>query len=389
MSGSLAPTPSLDGKWRILGATCHGASHVRAGLPNQDAITWKPDSDPNLDPPLVLAIADGHGSSKCFRSDVGARTAVDVSSSVIQEFLENVTLQQRTGPNPQELIPRNIVIRWRNAIEQYDKQKPAHMDEGFSKLSESDQLSLYPLPKDVGGERFEHVPYLAYGSTILAVALTEEFMIFLQLGDGDIVTVPEGGKTPTRPLPADDRLFANETTSLSSSTAVQDFRFHFHPFAPNGSGPDPRPALVLVSTDGYANSFRSEEGFLRVGTDLYRMIASGGLELVQSDIAEWLDEASRTGSGDDVTLGLICRLSAFQPSKIAHVTTPLSAQDLVQPVRSVRSNSPHAYGTPGHATSHRPNRRPKVHGAASRAFQKLRRGLRRKKGTTRRTNKRK
>jgi hypothetical protein len=34
------------------------------------------------------------------------------------------------------------------------------------------------------------------------------------------------------------------------------------------------PALILLATDGYANSFPDEAGFLKVGSDLLGMIRS-------------------------------------------------------------------------------------------------------------------
>jgi len=150
---------------------------------------------------------------------------------------------------------------------------------------------------------------LAYGSTLLAVLVTESFILYLQLGDGDILAVSKTGKV-SRPLPKDERLFANETTSLCIPDAWRDFRIGFQPLF--GSP----PALILVSTDGYANSFRSEAGFLKVGTDLLRMIRSDGLEAVNESLEAWLTEASQVGSGDDITLGIICQTDSLekQPS---------------------------------------------------------------------------
>ncbi|MFM7713741.1 MAG: protein phosphatase 2C domain-containing protein, partial [Microcystis sp.] len=58
-------------KWRCIGESVKGASHVRSGLPNQDAIRWFPESGIGL--PLILAVSDGHGSAKSFRSDRGSR----------------------------------------------------------------------------------------------------------------------------------------------------------------------------------------------------------------------------------------------------------------------------------------------------------------------------
>ena len=68
------------------------------------------------------------------------------------------------------------------------------------------------------------------------------------------------------------------------------------------------PALVLLSTDGYANSFEDDGGFLSVGSDLLMMLREHDTAAVQRDLETWLEEASREGSGDDITLGVLCLL---------------------------------------------------------------------------------
>jgi hypothetical protein len=126
-------------------------------------------------------------------------------------------------------------------------------------------------------------------------------LLFLQLGDGDILTVMEDGQV-LRPMPRDPRLIANETTSLCMDDAWREMRCHFQTL----SGQP--PALVLVSTDGYANSFVNEAAFLRVGSDILEMLCERGVRAVSSDIPSWLREASEAGSGDDITLGVLYRM---------------------------------------------------------------------------------
>ncbi len=66
------------------------------------------------------------------------------------------------------------------------------------------------------------------------------------------------------------------------------------------------PALILVSTDGYANSFADDAGFLQVGSDLLNILRAQGLDEVTANLDGWPAEASEQGSGD-VTLGLLYR----------------------------------------------------------------------------------
>jgi len=68
-------------QWRVMGETVPGASHLRAGVPNQDAILQVRES--GWGPPLVVSVSDGHGSDKCFRSDRGSRFAVKVAARLV------------------------------------------------------------------------------------------------------------------------------------------------------------------------------------------------------------------------------------------------------------------------------------------------------------------
>jgi serine/threonine protein phosphatase PrpC len=277
--------------WRILSKSVRGASHFNSGKPNQDAIHWNQDKYRGL--PLMLAIADGHGGEKYFRSDVGARLAVQAAVEEMKNFekgLLNQPLSQSLSAveADAEHLPWSIVSRWRELVKQHRE------DNGFTP-GETERI-----------EKKENAdPTLPYGATLLAVLVTESFILYLQLGDGDILTISSSEKV-TRPIPDDERLLANETTSLCNPTAARDFRTYFQRLM------DPKPTLIMLSTDGYSNSFRNPEGFLKVGTDIWNMIRSDGLQKVEENLEEWLTLATQRGSGDDMTLGLLCRMSALK-----------------------------------------------------------------------------
>jgi len=148
----------------------------------------------------------------------------------------------------------------------------------------------------------EEESIIAYGATLIVAAVTERFALYLQLGDGEILTVSESGEV-TRPLTRDDRLFGNETTSLCAPDAWRDFRVSFQPLT------NSYPALILLSTDGYPNSFRHESGFLKVGSDILNIIREHGLAMVNDNLAGWLSDSTRAGSGDDITLGILSSVS--------------------------------------------------------------------------------
>lgn len=268
-------------EWQVVGQTVRGAAHDRNGLPNQDAIYWLPASGHGSS--VVLAAADGHGSARYSRSHIGAALAVANAAALVDEFLssqEDVANLSLIKHATEEWLPRALVRTWSEAVCDHLKTDPFSSGE-VSGASESS---------------------VAYGATLLVAAVTERFVVYLQLGDGEILSVSESGEV-SRPLVKDERLFGNETTSLCAPEAWLDFRVSFQPLTHS------RPALILLSTDGYPNSFRDEAGFLQVGSDILQMIRNNGLASVNEHLAGWLRDSTRAGSGDDVTLGILCSLS--------------------------------------------------------------------------------
>jgi len=255
--------------WRFAGRSVRGASHRRRKLPNQDAIAWCAIADPaTADGGVAAAVADGHGSSACFRSDAGAEIAVRSALAVLEDFCAD------RGKDPVAL-PAELVSRWRAGVQ-------AHID-------------THPLGMPDGPAAWR-----VYGTTLLAVLATPDSLLYLQIGDGDILAVSNSGDI-TRLFARDQRLLGVETTSLCTAGAAGEMRVRLEPL--DGSP----PALLLLATDGYANSFRDDAGFLRVGADLLDMIRTDGIEKVEDSLDAWLTEASELGSGDDITLALLCR----------------------------------------------------------------------------------
>ena len=267
----------MQTEWQVVGQSVRGATHERNGLPNQDAIRWLPSSGRGSS--VVLAVADGHGSARYPRSHAGANIAVDVATKLIDDFLnsqgDNLSLIKDAT---EEWLPRTLVRNWTEAVAENLKADPLSPDESAS-VGFADES-------------------VAYGATLLATAVTERFALYLQLGDGDILTVSDSGVV-SRPLSKDERLLGNETTSLCAAEAWRDFRVSFQLLRQS------HPALILLSTDGYPNSFRDESGFLQVGSDLLAMIREHGLAKVNDSLGGWLRDSTHAGSGDDVTLGII------------------------------------------------------------------------------------
>lgn len=300
-----------DLDWLVTGSSVRGSSHRRARTPNQDAILMLPG---DRDGPLV-AIADGHGSARSFRSDVGARLAVAAAARCVREARPAFGSMSDVGKVERRAraLSGEIVASWREMVAADLREQP------FS------DVELATL-QEVGEDAFEHIrvePLVAYGATLLLCVAFGRRLAMLQIGDGDILVV-SGGDDPTiaRPIPADERLVGNVTTSLCVADADRDFRVA----ALEIDGPR-APELVIMTTDGYANSFVDDAAFLQAGPDVLRMLHQRGIDWVGEQLPAWLEAASRQGSGDDITMAIAWRGRAGSRERAARAFAEAGSAD--------------------------------------------------------------
>jgi hypothetical protein len=284
-------------RWTALSASVRGASHERGGQGNQDAVRLKNPSGAN--DVLLLAVADGHGSARSFRSDRGAAMAAECALRELRHFI------RRLGPDaPLSRVrnqtktrwPKTLIAAWKSAVRADLTARP------FSQL----EFAAFPEspPAVKPGEELPITAYLAYGATLLTVAVTPRYILYSQLGDGDILTVHADG-VASRPLPRRHEFMANQTVSLCSHHAPDEFQIRVD--ALRGRA----PAMIMLSTDGYANCFGDDEDFFKVGVDLLAYLRSEGVDFVGQKLEEWLRQSSHDGSGDDITVGLAARANAL------------------------------------------------------------------------------
>ncbi len=269
--------------WQIVSASVPGAVHVRGGAPNQDALSWW--SAEGERPLAVLCVADGHGGSEYTRSDIGARRAVEQAqmllvNEALPRILDGSALMDlarfKRHLDPDQQLPKELVKRWLASIDEHEADNP---------LPEN-KTAAQP---DVPVER-------RYGATLLAALLTPKLHLYIQLGDGDILTVSEEGEITRPPFRADSQLIANYTTSLCSRNAWDFVRIHFQQIDKKP------PALVMLATDGYANSFADDAAFEHAAKDIHGTIQQDGPAAVAGRLPGWLEETSKAGSGDDISV---------------------------------------------------------------------------------------
>lgn len=263
----------------VIAASIRGASHEKEHKLRQDALLVSQINDQ----PFV-AVSDGHGSEKCFRSHRGAKFAVESAKKHLEDLAnvletENIT---KVGEYAKMVTARNIVADWRERVRKDISQQPFTSAE-LKKLGEkAGQPGLNAVEKN---------PFTAYGATFLCSARIGDFAVFLKLGDGDILITDEEGKV-NEVMEKDDRLLANETTSLCLPAAQHEMQVVLRRLSSD------KHYNVMISTDGYSNSYADDKAFHEAASDLSNKTP----EDIKNNIVKWLKETSIKGSGDDITL---------------------------------------------------------------------------------------
>ena len=281
--------------WRITGATVRGAIHQRRGSANQDAISWlAPERSADC---CILAIADGHGAPLHFRSHRGSRFAVRTAITALRRFARShaaVTEHAASDVTGSGSLARDLVHAWRAQVSADIARRP---------LSAWEMDEVAAIVQPAAMERLAADPMLAYGSTLLAALFMPAFNLYLQIGDGNILVL-DGEDAPAHaPMPGDPRLIGDQTTSLCSAEAWRAMRMVTHPVEPA------QPSCVMLSTDGYVNSFESDQGLAQAAIDLCGIAREKGMLDLAISLPAWLRSTSDQGSGDDITVGLAVRFA--------------------------------------------------------------------------------
>jgi serine/threonine protein phosphatase PrpC len=246
-----------------------GAAHQRQGRPCQDAslgcsLSWGGSTL------ALMAVADGHGGTRYWRSDVGSRLACLVAREAVEAALPRTPLsdQKLWGEQLQQALPAAIWQRWLNAV-QADWQRQ----------------------REAGTQPFSA---LTYGCTLGLVLMAPDWWGCTGVGDWDLVGVDGNRKAVLLSQEEEHGGGAEATASLCQQQAAELFspRAQLHSLTSTSS----LQALVL-STDGVRKSCATDADFLSLCSQVVALQQSGELE-------EGLKHITAAGSGDDVSLAI-------------------------------------------------------------------------------------
>jgi hypothetical protein len=272
------------GGWPVSIGSARGAGHLATGQPNQDAAARR-DVTGSGDP-VIVAIADGHGHSRHFRSGSGSLLAVDTACRVAAALAAGLARRpglshaEVTAAARAELAPA-LVRDWRAAVAGHLAEHP---------FSPEEQSRLDALGDD---------PEIPYGATLLVVTIMAHWLICAQIGDGDMLAIRPDGQS-FGPVSPGEKLGGERTRSLCQPDALDAFRVGVHDLAT-------RPLVaVLLATDGYGNSQTADPWQPGVGRDLARFAAEHDHGWFERQVPGWAERcASADGSGDDTTIALL------------------------------------------------------------------------------------
>lgn len=290
--------------------SCQGESHKGRGIPCQDSSS----STILEDGSTIIIVSDGHGGDSYFRSDVGARIAVEVTNAALLSFLKNIdgslfihkpfTMNEAISAVKTDSTPINncfcqlfseIVDQWRQTVVRHFENTLVNEQE----LKIVNEHGLTNL-KD------KHRIWSIYGCTLLAYVQTPSYWFAFQLGDGTCVSFHQL-QLWKEPVPWDDRCFLNETTSLCDIDASIEFRYCYE-------GDGEFPMAVFIGSDGMDDSFEDIPALVSFYIGIIKMLVFEGRDATIYSIEEDLPKLSSIGSYDDMSLAFVYDIEALKNS---------------------------------------------------------------------------
>lgn len=257
-----------------------GESHEAKGIVCQDSSAFRVAPSGKY---AVAVVADGHGSKKHFRSNIGSRFAVEALLETVDNFCGDMQAFEENFPKNHKMIIRNIekqlISQWNYKVWEHLEKNPVTADE----------------KKPFTIEEFEEIhPESYYGTTLISAVAAENFTFGIQIGDGSLVAVFEDGKA-VMPMEYEESAPANITSSMCNANAASMFKSFYVD--------NKQLAALYASTDGLYTSFGSDHDFLK-----YHLIMTGQLRDVEKfdkSVLKNLTKRSHYGTQDDISLSCV------------------------------------------------------------------------------------
>lgn len=260
--------------------TKQGFSHIKANKVCQDFSGCYRDKLFS-----TIAVSDGHGSERYFRSDIGSRLAVEITIQCVKEFVsefytrkgieeEMVRLFRDNPDQYMRQLESSIVARWRNKVNEHYSNNPF-----TNKESSINDGNSHDIVK-------------AYGATLISVTVVKGYFWFgIQIGDGRCITINDN--KADQPIPKNKKCFLRITTSLCDEEPLKEFRHYVD---------DHIPEWIFIGSDGIEDSFKDDIELHNFYLEIIRLFKKRRLNKALREINAYLPILSQKGSGDDMSI---------------------------------------------------------------------------------------
>jgi len=284
------------GQIKCFSISVQGASHKKIDKICQDSSKHHPATKKEAKYTIV-AVSDGHGGDKYFRSHIGSQQAVKVAISSLHNYLGASdfmkTIQDNTisGEKKDDLVTaleESIIAKWNKDIK-LELEKNEFTDNELAPLDDEYKEKILDKSLDY---RFK-----TYGATLIVAVVFDNFWLGFQIGDGTFVIKQNGEYS--QPIELDPKCVGVNVTSICDANAI---RYFHHAW---GYGV---PEAIFIASDGVDESFATVEGLYK----FYDNIIKNSNEDWDGNVKEieaYLPELSEKGSRDDVSLAAIIKCS--------------------------------------------------------------------------------
>ena len=287
---------------------CTGESHRYADKPRQDCSKAE-----STDLFTIGVVCDGHGGERYFRSDVGARAAVDAARKGAEEFVRNADESLfRDAPFTQlgtaaaeaekkkscvsdvrdalfRQLFASIIYDWRENVVSHAKANPVS-DKERAKVPQ-EHIDAF---EKTGGDGIRTGIEKTYGCTLICFVQTKSYWFAFHIGDGKCISFSDkdGHINWMEPVPEDKECFLNTTTSICDANAINEFRYCY-------GGRNTFPLAVFLASDGIDDSFGEDSNLANFYVQILKKIVRSSPDEVKSELDSTLRELGVHGSKDD------------------------------------------------------------------------------------------
>jgi serine/threonine protein phosphatase PrpC len=281
-----------------------GASHLDKGLPCQDACMVSQQFYRGQ-PYMVLAVADGHGSEKYSRSEIGSHLAMEAvhqAATDLMMALDEIRCEDeekwlgKAHTNINHRFQRQLLSYWKKLVMDHAENNP---EEGVEPTSEASMNR--------------------YGTTIVVAIVVEDWVILGVLGDSTIYTVLEcdGEISVQERLTLSSTGVGLGTDSMVSSNAIYAWRTENIPIGFTKSQNNYTLKMLLLTSDGMPDSLTDPKKSVQ---SIYENTQAQGIDWLQSILPQQLAQWSKDGVGDD--MGMVLLFPNFSQTAINTPSTP-------------------------------------------------------------------